>query len=269
MTIRQGQPRCVPRTAAQGSSILSGLPPSSPCFPQELRGVPHTGMLALLPSRTSCIRRGAPAGQGRWKQDLLCWGNSSALGCCHALAPYARRCSRALPPETLGRHMGSPKPTCHLRLQHGALTFPAGSRPFANRTAASHPCPARASGHHVLDGGGGTRISLLPPPPQASPLGLLGPRLGPGRGKRALHPRVRPGAVSGCRRGRGAGGQGERGPEAGGQTCRQEGRRQRREGGEKFIPGDTSPGRGGGAAPSRRLLAPRGWDMRRGAAARG
>lgn len=52
-------------------------------------------------------------------------------------------------------------------------------------------------------------------------------------------------------------------------TGRQEGRRQRREGGEKFIPGDTSPGRGGGAAPSRRLLTPRGWDMRRGAAARG
>lgn len=63
-----------PMRAMHGSSREQHFeqPPAQLCFPQELWGVPHTGMLALLPSRTSCVRRGAPGGQGRWKQDLLC-----------------------------------------------------------------------------------------------------------------------------------------------------------------------------------------------------
>lgn len=42
-----GPAPCVPCTVPQGSSILSGLPPSFACFPQEMWGVSHTGAPAL------------------------------------------------------------------------------------------------------------------------------------------------------------------------------------------------------------------------------
>lgn len=60
------------------------------------------------------------------------------------------------------------------------------------------------------------------PCPSPIPPGQQGPWLRAGRGKRGLHPGVRLGAASGCRRGGGAGRQGERRPETDGQAGREE-----------------------------------------------
>lgn len=172
------------------------------------------------------------------------------------MGPRARRCSqgpaqrrRALPPQKGGRNTGSPKgrspsgrspprAACRWR-QHGALTFPAGSRAFCHQTAASRPRPLRAPGHHMLaaGGGAGTAASSLPPPPgPAGPArppaagqpgeaggGACGP--GPRRGG-GRWPRSHPGCWQ-----RGGGGAGATGDEAS-EERRRAGRQEGREGGE-------------------------------------
>lgn len=113
------------------------------------------------------------------------------------------------------------------------------------------PVPRQHPATMCSIGAAGQESSSSHPRPSPSTPGLLGLRLRAGRGKRALHGGVWPRAASARRRGDGEAARADRASEDRRRVGRQEGRRQRREGGEKFIPGDTSPGRGRGAAPSR------------------
>lgn len=117
VTVRQGQPRCVPCTAAQGSSILSGLcllpagdvgivphrHSGTPALENKLNPHESTGRKVAVEARPAVLRMQLSS------RVLPCSGPLSP-------GPYAHRCSHVLPPETPGRHMGSPKATCPLRL---------------------------------------------------------------------------------------------------------------------------------------------------------
>lgn len=168
VTIWKGQPPCMPHTATQGGSILDGLPPPFACFSHVPQGVPCTGVLAVLPSRTTHIRSEQNAGEDRSKTRCPEDGSSPLhnapacrdptpghYGAAKAPISTAVSCFHWNREEKPGpqEHIPFSDSTLPVRLGGGGrlgFNFPRQTEgllsPYRHRTHR----PLRAPGHHML-----------------------------------------------------------------------------------------------------------------------